>query len=42
MPIILMGGVGNYSHIAKGFKLKIVMQSLLQIYLILWLMNLKW
>ena len=22
MPIILMGGVGNYSHIAKGFKLK--------------------
>jgi len=22
MPIILMGGVGNYSHIVKGFKLK--------------------
>ena len=22
MPIILMGGVGNYSHIAKGFRMK--------------------
>ena len=22
MPIILMGGVGNYTHIAKGFHLK--------------------